>query len=90
MAMNHAEQINQDVKDTATRRALRTLLQFVAAGGFTALLTQLSKDVPDSYAPYILILSAIVITLGQNWLEDNGVISPILGTKANVKRNTVG
>ena len=85
MTPQQAEQINQSLDDTATRRTLRTLLQLIAAGGLTALVTQISKDVPDSYAPYILLVSALIVTLAQNWLEDNGYIKPVLKTKANVK-----
>ena len=86
MTPQQAEQVNQSLDDTATRRTLRTLLQLIAAGGFTALVTQISKDVPDSYAPYILLVSALIVTLAQNLLENYGVIPPVLKTKANVKQ----
>ena len=71
--------------DTAIRRGLRTLLQLLAAGGFTALFDQVAKDVPSSYAPYVLIVSALVIAIAQNWLENEGYIRPVLGTKENLR-----
>lgn len=55
----------------AVRRPIRTLMQLIASGGLTALITQLSEDVPPSYAPYILIAFTVLISFCQNWMEDN-------------------
>lgn len=76
-------------KDTATRRAARTLLQFLAAliltGAFDALVNQTAADVPATAQPIILGGWVLVVAAVQNWAEDAGKISPILGTKADVK-----
>ncbi len=50
-------------------RVLRTLVQLLAAGAFTALFEQLANDAPASYAPYVLIFSTLVISAAQNFYE---------------------
>jgi hypothetical protein len=53
----------------ATSRVLRTLVQLLAAGAFTDLFLQLASDVPDGYAPYILIGSTLLVSIAQNGVE---------------------
>jgi hypothetical protein len=59
-------------------RVLRTALQLVAAGGLTALLGQLAKDVPVQYSAYILLGSVLLVTFCQNLLESLGLIPVLL------------
>lgn len=59
-------------------RVLRTLIQLLAAGGFTALFEQIARDVPAAYTPYILIIATLAVTAAQNGLEQAGVIPALL------------
>lgn len=58
-------------------RILRTLIQMLAGGGFTALFEQVAKDVPPNYTPYVLIISTLVVAAAQNALEEAGLIRPL-------------
>lgn len=89
MVANNATKLNEEVKDTATRRVLRTVIQLLVAGAFTALFTQIAKDAGDKYGVYIMLISTLVVVAAQNYAESEGWISPVLGTKANVKKDTV-
>lgn len=51
------------------RRIVRTLIQLVAGGGLTALFLQIAKDVPTSYAPYIVLVSTAIVTCAQIAVE---------------------
>lgn len=62
----------------ATSRVLRTIIQLIASGALTALFEQIAKDVPPAYTPYVLLVSMLVVTICQNYLEQAGVIPPIL------------
>lgn len=59
-------------------RITRTAIQLGAAGVLTAFLTQVSKDVPPFYTPYVLIGSTLLVTFCQNIAEQEGWIKPIL------------
>lgn len=59
-------------------RVVRTLIQLLAAGAFTELFLQVAKDVPEHYAPYILIFSTLAVTAAQNGLEQAGAIPTLL------------
>lgn len=85
MTPQQAEQVNAQLKDTATRRVARTFLQLLVAGAFTELFRQIASDVGDGYAPYVMLISTLIVVAAQNYLENQGVIPPILGTKADVK-----
>lgn len=50
-------------------RIARTILQIGAAGGFTALITEGAKLVPQQYAPMILAVTVILVTFCQNLIE---------------------
>ncbi len=52
-----------------TSRILRTAAQLIAGGALTAFFTQVAKDVPMSYAPYIVIISTFLVTVCQNAVE---------------------
>jgi hypothetical protein len=47
-------------------RIFRSVLQLIAAGGLTALLYQVAKDLPEGYAPYITLISTGIVVLAQN------------------------
>ena len=51
-------------------RVARTLLQLVAGGALYALTQQLTKDLPEAYAPYLVIGYTLLVALAQNLLED--------------------
>lgn len=59
-------------------RIVRTLIQLIAGGGLYALTQQLSSDLPGTYAPYLVILYTLIVSAAQNYLEDEGVVKPIL------------
>jgi hypothetical protein len=59
-------------------RILRTLLQMLAGGAFTALFEQVARDVPPSYTPYVLIISTLIVAAAQNALEEAGLLKPLL------------
>lgn len=52
------------------QRVARTGLQLVAAGGLTALTTQVSEDVGPEYSVYILAGYTFVLTWLQNFVEE--------------------
>lgn len=54
----------------ALARIIRTVLQLIAGGGLTALFLQLANDVPDKYAPYIVLLSTGLVALAQVAVEE--------------------
>jgi hypothetical protein len=45
-------------------------LQLVAGGGLTALFMQIAKDVPNSYAPYLVLISAGLVAIAQILVEE--------------------
>jgi hypothetical protein len=53
----------------AVSRILRTLVQLLAAGAFTALFDQIAGDVATPYAPYVMIFSTLLVTIAQNVTE---------------------
>ena len=56
------------------RRALRTLFQFIAAGGLTALVDEITAGLTGSAVAAVFALAALVVTYAQNELEDRGTI----------------
>lgn len=52
------------------QRVGRTGLQLVAAGGLTALTTQIADDLPTVYAAYILGGYTFILTWVQNFVEE--------------------
>ena len=50
-------------------RILRTLVQMIAAGAFTAIFEQVARDVPSNYTPYVLGISMLIVTAAQNSVE---------------------
>lgn len=69
----------------ALRKALRTLLQVIASGGLTALVSAIAGGVAPATAAIVLAGWTVVVTYVQNALEGTGSIptllpSPVAGT----------
>jgi hypothetical protein len=65
-------------------RIIRSVLQLIAGGGLGELFRQLATDVPESYAPYIMLLSAGLVMAAQNIYEavtDTKIIGPEVVSK---------
>lgn len=63
------------------RRGVRSLVQFIAGGGLTVLFDQLIKDIPDRYDMYVVVLSGALVSVTQNYCEDQGWIPALLKSK---------
>jgi len=66
------------------RKGVRTLLQTVAGGGLTALVTVISGGLSPSYQTILMALFTAAVALAQNYLETAGKIPTILPTPAVV------
>ena len=53
-------------------RFLRTLLQMLAGGAFTALFDQVVRDVPTAYQPYLVVCFTLLVNAAQNYGEAQG------------------
>lgn len=60
----------------SNNRVIRTFVQLAAGGLFTELLMQVSADVPATFAPYLVILSTLLISVAQNWADELGIPYP--------------
>lgn len=67
----------------ATRRTIRTLLQFTAAGGLTALVNEMADGLSANWKVLVQGFNLILITLSQNFLEDAGAIPSVLKSPAS-------
>jgi hypothetical protein len=72
----------------ALRRAGRTLLQLIAAGGLTALIAALVDGLDTKAATLTLAGWTVFVTYVQNLLEDKGTLHPVLGTKPDTATTT--
>ena len=60
-------------------RVVRTILQLIAAGGLYAITQQIADDVPDRYAPYVLLGYTLLVAIAQNIIEQasgKGILRP--------------
>lgn len=74
----------------ALRRAIRTLLQFIAGGGLSVLVTEVIADVDDTTAKAaITVVAAFLVSFAQNELEDRDVIPALLKAPASDGANPV-
>ncbi len=71
----------------ASRRALRTLLQFIVAGGFTEVISTFVVDLDATQKLLVLALTQLVVTFAQNYLEDNTNAPAILKAPASQGQN---
>lgn len=70
----------------ATRRALRTLFQWIIAGGLTALAGALF-DAESEVIALIHAFNMLCVTFAQNWLEDNTQFPAMLKAQASSGNN---
>lgn len=63
---------------TALYRATRTLLQLVAGGGLTALVTVVTDGLAPETTAIVMAANTVVVTYFQNLAEDLGWVKPIL------------
>lgn len=73
----------------ATRRALRTLFQFVVAGGLTALINGAVDGLDPSWLALVQAVNQLIVTFAQNWLEDNTAVPALLKAPASEGENPV-
>jgi hypothetical protein len=72
------------------RRAVRTLLQLIAGGGLSALVTEVLADIDDATAKAaIALLAAFLVSWAQNELEDRGAVPALLKATASSGENPV-
>lgn len=64
----------------ATRKALRTLLQLIASGGLTVLVSAVAEGLSPTSAGLVLALNTVAVTFLQNLLEAEGVVPTLLPT----------
>lgn len=65
------------------RRALRTLFQFVAAGGLTQLVDEIAADLDGTAKAAVFMVAALVVAYAQNELEDRGRIPALIKAPAS-------
>lgn len=73
----------------ALRRAIRTLLQFIVAGGLTTIVNELSNGLSPNNKVLVQGASMLVVTFAQNALEDSGKIPAVLKAQASSGENPV-
>ena len=75
----------------ATRRAVRTLFQFVVSGGLTALITLMVDALADNLVAVAAVQATnlLLVTFAQNWLEDNGSVPALLKAPASEGVNPI-
>jgi len=52
------------------QRVLRTTLQLIAGGAFGQLISQVAFDLGEPWGTYVTLVSALVVTIAQNYLFD--------------------
>lgn len=57
-------------------RILRTLVQLLAGGAFTALFEQIVTDVPPQYSPYLVIIFSLLTAIAMNVGREQGWLKP--------------
>ena len=71
------------------RRALRTLFQFVAAGGLTQLVDEIAADLDGTAKAAVFMAAALLVTYAQNELEDRGKVPAFIKAPASDGVNPV-
>lgn len=62
----------------ALKRAIRTLLQLIAAGGLTAVVNTFADGLTASQATLVLAGWGFFVSWAQNTLEDHGKVPAVL------------
>jgi membrane associated rhomboid family serine protease len=70
--------------NTGVRRGIRTLLQTVAGGGLTALVTVIAGGLPVATSGALVAIFGALVALAQNWLESAGKVPILLPTRTTV------
>ena len=70
-------------------RILRTILQLIAGGAFTALFDQIVRDVPVTYAPYVALVFTLFVTIVQNLVEQSTGKALLKPANAQVETATI-
>ena len=74
----------------ATRRAIRTLMQFVVGGGLGTLVSELAAKTADPLVKAAIVVgAAFVVSYAQNWLEDNTAFPALLKAPASEGENPI-
>lgn len=72
------------------RRAIRTLLQFIAGGGLGTFVTEVVADITDArLQALVLAASVMLVSWAQNELEDRGAIPGVLKAPPSAGANPV-
>lgn len=64
----------------AAKRAIRTLLQLIAAGTLTTLVNDLAGGLDPAVATLLLAFWQVVVTFAHNALENTGAVPKVLKT----------
>lgn len=70
----------------AVRRGLRTLLQLIAAGGLTGLVTAISDGLSPNTKAIVLASSTLLVAFAQNLLEGSGTVPTLLPDRGDTGR----
>jgi hypothetical protein len=62
----------------AARKAIRTLLQVIASGGLTALVSAIAGGIEPATAAIFMAAWTVIVTYTQNALEGTGTIPTLL------------
>lgn len=66
------------MKSKANRRSLRTIVQFVLGGGFTALVALMAEGLDSRTTALILAAGTLAVTWVQNYAEEHEIIPTLL------------
>lgn len=77
------------MKSDAVRRGIRTLLQFIVAGGLTAIVNQLANGMSANTKVIVQGINMLLVTVAQNLLEDNTAFPAILKAPPSSGQNPV-
>jgi hypothetical protein len=67
-------------------RILRTCLQLIAGGALTALIEQVARDIPTEYMPYVLLINTLLVTIAQNFVEQQTGHAILKPANADIER----
>ncbi len=72
------------------RKGARTLIQTIAGGGLTALVTLIAGGLPPASSAVLMAVFTALTALIQNWLETGGMIPVLLPTPGLLAHATGG
>lgn len=71
------------------RRAIRTLFQFIVAGGLTTVVNELANGLSANQKVLVQGANMLVVTFAQNYLEDNTRFPAVLKAPPSAGTNPV-